>query len=186
MTEPASLFGKLLLAKKGPRESGATRPSAPKEPPIDARSDGTPNQTDQRSVLEGRRATFKKARAAWVAVKAKAESDLERVKDGARMQYLADAEQFPKIENGCKAIDAILDRLDDELRDTLDQYASTSLADTAKLQALAISASSVLDRYIRYVDSDPLLKAVDHKEFADVLVHAPIVKALTTLRRALA
>jgi hypothetical protein len=136
-------------------------------------------------ALEDRRREFKKARAAWVAAKIKAEEDLEQVKDGARTAYLADAKQFPKIVQGCKEIDSILDNLDDELRDTLDQYASTSLKNQNKLRSLADTADEVLDRYRAYVAGNEMMKAIDLKEFADVTVHAPIMKALDDLRRAL-
>jgi len=135
--------------------------------------------------LEDRRREFKTARAAWVAVKFKAEQDLEKVKDGLRMAYLADTEQYPKVVKGCKEIDAILDSLDDELRDTLDQYASTSIRNQAKLHELAETANEVLDRYQKYVAGNALMKAIDMKEFADVTVHSPVMKALSTLCRAL-
>jgi hypothetical protein len=144
-----------------------------------------PPTPEQLEVLEDRRRDFKKARAAWIAVKTKAEADLEKVKDGARMAYLADPEQFPKIDRGCKDIDAILENLDDELRDTLDSYASTPLKNQPKLKQLGEKAVQILDRYRVYVDSNPVLKAIDQKEFADVLIHAPIAKALADLRKAL-
>jgi hypothetical protein len=136
-------------------------------------------------VLEDRRREFKRARAQWVSVKKRAEEDLELVKAGARKVYRADAAQFPKVVAGCKAIDAILDHLDDELRDTLDLYASTPLRAQGKLAALATSATEVLDRYQRYVDADAVMQAIDQKEFADVVVHAPVAKALRDLRKAL-
>ncbi|MBL0147852.1 MAG: hypothetical protein IPP87_03615 [Ideonella sp.] len=142
----------------------------------------TPQQVE---VLEDRRRQFKQARAAWVAVKARAEQDLEKVKDGAHMAYMADPAQFPKMVAGCKAIDEILDNLDDELRDTLDQYASTPLRNQRKLQALAATASETLDRYQKFVASNALMKAIDEKEFADVSIHAPVTKALAVLRKAL-
>ena len=119
-------------------------------------------------------------------VKAGAEQDLEKVKDGAHMAYLADAAQFPKIVAGCKAIDDILDHLDDDLRDTLDQYASTPLRDQRRLEKLAGIAREVLDRYQGFVAGNPMMKAIDEKEFADVTVHAPVTKALRDLRKALA
>ena len=137
-------------------------------------------------VLEDRRRDFKRARAQWVAVKQRAEEDLEKVKSGARMTYMADAAQFPKIVAGCKAIDTILDNLDDELRDTLDRYASTPIRAQDKLAALAATAVEVLDRYQRYVAGDAVMRAIDEKEFANVTVHAPVVKALGDLRKALA
>ena len=91
---------------------------------------------EEKKALEERRALFKKSRAAWITVKAKAEADLEKVKDGARMAYLTDPKQYPKVVKGCKDIDDILDHLDDELRDTLDQYAATPLGNKAKLHTL--------------------------------------------------
>ena len=136
-------------------------------------------------VLEDRRRQFKRARAQWVSVKKRAEEDLELVKAGARKVYRADGAQFPKVVAGCKAIDAILDNLDDELRDTLDRYASTPVRAQGKLAELATSATEVLDRYQLYVDNDPVMRAIDHKEFADVIVHAPVAKALRDLRKAL-
>jgi hypothetical protein len=137
-------------------------------------------------VLEDRRREFKRARAQWVTVKRRAEEDLEKVKAGARMTYMADAAQFPKIVAGCKAIDTILDNLDDELRDTLDRYASTPIRAQDKLATLAATAIEVLDRYHHYVAGNPVMRAIDEKEFADVTVHAPVMKALGDLRKALA
>jgi hypothetical protein len=136
-------------------------------------------------VLEDRRREFKRARAQWVAVKKRAEADLELVKAGAHKVYRADADQYPKVVAGCKAIDAILDNLDDELRDTLDRYAATPLRAQGQLADLAESATAVLDRYQQYVDADPVMRAIDQKEFADVVVHAPVSKALLDLRKAL-
>jgi peptidoglycan hydrolase-like protein with peptidoglycan-binding domain len=163
-----------------PSAAASARPS---EPGADATA--KPPTEQELAALEDRRRDFKKARAAWVAVKTKAEEDVEKVKDGARMAYLADAEQFPKIVKGCKDIDAILDNLDDELRDTLDQYASTPLKNQTKLHSLAATATEILDRYCGYVESNPVMKAIDNKEFADVTIHAPIMKALADLRKAL-
>jgi hypothetical protein len=170
----------------------APAPTAPPPPPTTATAQPAatapqrPPTEQELVVLEDRRREFKKARSAWVAVKTKAEEDLEKVKDGARMAYVADASQFPKVAKGCKDIDDILDNLDDNLRDTLDKYASTPLKDQAKLHTLAATATEILDRYVKYVESNPIMKAIDSKEFADVTVHAPIMKALGDLRKALA
>jgi hypothetical protein len=156
-----------------------------KQKPAEAEAPSKPPTEKEVEVLEERRRDFKKARAAWVAVKTKAEADLEKVKEGARMAYMADAKQFPKIVQGCKDIDEILDNLDDELRDTLDQYASTPVRNQAKLLNLADTAIEILDRYRKYVANNSIMKAIDMKEFANVTIHAPVVKALGDLRKAL-
>jgi hypothetical protein len=162
-------------AEAASASASAATSGGPPEPPT----------AQEMEALEDRRREFKKARAGWVAVKIKAEVDLEKVKDGARTAYLADAKQFPKIVQGCKDIDSILDNLDDALRDTLDQYASTSLKNQNKLRALAATAVEILDRYRTYVAGNEVMKAIDMKEFADVTVHAPVMKALDDLRRSL-
>jgi hypothetical protein len=165
-----------------PGAKAAPRPAAappPEEPTV-------PLTEKQLEEADDRRQEFKKARAAWVAVKNKAEMDLEKVKDGARTLYSADAGQFPKIVQGCKDIDSILDNLDDALRDTLDRYASTPLKQQAKLHELAANAKEILDGYRDYVENNAVMKAIDQKEFADVTIHAPIMKALNDLRKTLA
>ncbi|MEO8564614.1 MAG: hypothetical protein ABI601_21245 [bacterium] len=164
----------------------AAAPEALSEAPEVEADAATPAVLQPIEVLEDRRREFKRARAQWVKVKQRAEADLEKVKAGARMVYMADAAQFPKIVAGCKAIDTILDNLDDELRDTLDLYASTPVRAQAKLATLAATAAEVLDRYQRYVGANEVMRAIDEKEFADVTVHAPVVKALRDLRKALA
>jgi hypothetical protein len=188
------------VAEAAPEQAAA--PAAPAQPKQAARAAAAPpapvadesgepgaaeapTTPQQMEVLEDRRKQFKRARAAWVTVKARAEADLEKVKDGVRMAYMADPEQFPKIVAGCKEIDSILDNLDDELRDTLDQYASTPLRQQTKLHALADTAKQTLDRYQRYVANNGVMRAIDQKEFADVTVHAPVLKALADLRKAM-
>jgi hypothetical protein len=170
---------------QAPAQAAAAAQARSAPPAAAEEAAGPPPTPQQMVVLEDRRRQFKQARAAWVAVKARAEQDLEKVKDGAHMAYMADPAQFPKVVAGCKAIDDILDNLDDELRDTLDQYASTPLRNQVKLQALATTAKATLDRYQQFVASNALMKAIDEKEFADVTVHAPITRALAVLRKAL-
>ena len=175
-------LGVIVGSKASALSASAGQPGAADE----AAADEAPATPQAIELLQDRRREFKRARAQWVAVKQRAEQDLEKVKDGAHMAYLGDAAQFPKIVAGCKSIDDILDNLDDELRNTLDQYASTPLRNQRQLQALAQTATTVLDRYQQFVASNKLMKAIDDKEFANVTVHAPVTKALRDLRKALA
>jgi hypothetical protein len=169
--------------EEGPSEAAQTQVAEQKPAASDATSKAAAEKEVE--VLEDRRRAFKKARATWVAVKNRAEEDLEKVKDGIQLAYIADTKQFPKVVQGCKEIDAILDGLDDELRDTLDQYASTPIQNQARLHSLAAKATEILDRYHSYVANNSLMKAIDMKEFADVTVHAPVMKALGDLRKTL-
>src|SRR5262245_12916093 len=147
--------------------AGSGQPSNghPKQKPDGVATSSKPSVDKKEfEALKDRRRELKRTRAAWVAVKTKAEADLEKVKEGARREYMADADQFPKIVQGCKSIDDILDNLDDELRDTLDEYVATPIKNQAKLIGLAAQASEILDRYLNFVANNALMKAIDLKE----------------------
>jgi hypothetical protein len=180
----AEYFGKGALAAKA--KAAVAQPTDGKQEPDAVGSSAKPQvEKKEVEILEDRRRKLKKARAAWAAVKIKAEADLEKVKEGARQAYMADADQFPKIVQGCKDIDAILDHLDDDLRDTLDQYVATPVKNQTKLLSLAGEAVEILDRYQQFVANSPLMKAIDEKEFADVTIYGPVMKALGDMKKAL-
>jgi hypothetical protein len=132
---------------------------------------------------EDLRKEFKLARKKWVAVREKAEEDLEVVKDGVRNHYMSDVEQFPIAMNSLKKMDEIMDNLSDDLRDALDAYVSTPLAQQAKLQEFGTRARDLVDSFVSYVDKSPLLDAIDKKEFADVQIKAPVSAALRELAK---
>lgn len=128
-----------------------------------------------------RRKEFRKARRGWQAVKEKAIQDLEAVKDGIRDYYLDDPEQFAIASGKLGRLDEIMDNLNDDLRDILDQYVGTPKNRQADRDRLGAEAASLVQRFLDYATSDSLLNAVDQKEFADVVVKAPIEKALKEL-----
>lgn len=132
-----------------------------------------------------RRKEFRKARRAWQTVKERAIQDLEAVKDGIRDYYLDDPEQFKIATGKLNQLDAIMDNLNDDLRDVLDKYVSTPQTRKQELQQLESQATTVVQDFLKYASNDKLLNAVDQKEFADVTVKAPIEKALKDLVKTL-
>ena len=131
------------------------------------------------------RKAFKKARELWVKTRDKAVEDLEQVKQGARNAYMDDLEQFPVVQRKLGDLDEILDNLNDDLRVTLDAYVSTPLRNQQKMQELADEAKQLLGGYMSYVQKSPLLDGIDQKEFANVTMKAPLLKALKQLERAI-
>jgi hypothetical protein len=132
---------------------------------------------------ENLRKEFKEARKRWVAARAKAEQDLEIVKDGVRDYYLNDSVQFPIAMKKLKELDEIMDNLNDDLRNALDAYVSTPLKQQDRLREMATNARLLLDNFGKYVFSSPLLAAIDKKEFANVQIKAPMMAALRDLAR---
>jgi hypothetical protein len=147
---------------------------------------GTPAGAFDTAVQENLRKEFKQARAKWVAVRKKADQDIEFVKDGVRDHYLTDPVQFPIAMKKIKELDEIMDNLNDDLRDALDAYVSTPLKQQDRLREVAANARQLLENFTRYVDKSPLLAAIDAKEFANVQIKAPMVAAMRDLARAIA
>ncbi|HJQ79295.1 MAG TPA: hypothetical protein VJ828_05035, partial [Lacipirellulaceae bacterium] len=134
-------------------------------------------------VQENLRKEFKEARKRWVAIRKKADQDIEIVKDGVRDHYLTDPVQFPIAMKKLKELDEIMDNLNDDLRDALDAYVSTPLKQQDRLREMATNARQLLDNFTKYVNDSALLTAIDQKEFADVQIKAPMMAAMRDLAR---
>ena len=168
-------------------EAGAADTATTAEAPAAApAAEAAPAETTGEDPVEDRRKEFKKARRAWQTVKEQAIQDLEAVKDGIRDYYLDDPEQFKIATGKLNQLDAIFDNLGDELRDKLDEYVSTPRNRQGDLDRLGGEAAEIVQQFLSYASRDPLLNAVDQKEFADVTVKAPIETALKDLVRTLA
>jgi hypothetical protein len=162
-----------------PEEGGA----APQAASAQAPGAGATGGDGATAVQENLRKEFKEARKRWVAVRKKADQDIELVKNGVRDYYLTDPVQFPIAMKKIKELDEIMDNLNDDLRDALDAYVSTPLKQQDRLRERAASASKTLDNFANYVIKSPLLAAIDAKEFADVQIKAPIMAAMRDLAR---
>ena len=161
----------------------STRAQVPPAGAAAAAGGGSAATGEAPSVEENLRKEFKQARKRWVAVRTKAEQDLETVKDGVRDYYLSDPVQFPIAMTKLKELDEIMDNLNDDLRDALDAYVSTPLKQQDRLRATASNAREILDNFTKYVNDSPLLDAIDAKEFADVRIKAPMVMAMRELAK---
>jgi hypothetical protein len=184
-------FRKLKLILPGGQTLEDTEPDTEEEgagpqatraqvPPAGA---GAASGGEATAVQENLRKEFKQARSRWVGVRKKADQDIEAVKDGVRDHYLADPVQFPIAMKKIKELDEIMDNLNDDLRDALDAYVSTPLKQQDRLREAAANARELLEKFTKYVETSPLLDAVDAKEFANVQIKAPMVAAMRDLAR---
>lgn len=172
-------------------ETAATTAVPPQAPPSpNAAATGVPPQAPPQpratdaAATEDRRKEFRKARQAWQTAKEKAIQDLEKVKDGIRDYYLDDPELFKVASSKLSQLDGIMDNLGDDLRDILDKYVSTPKSRQDQLQQLASDASTTVERFLQYVNSDRLLNAVDNEQemgLAELKVREPLEKALRNL-----
>jgi hypothetical protein len=98
--------------------------------------------------------------------------------------YAGDDEEQEAVGNAVKKLDRILEELDESLIDILDR--ALNAADIGERTALHEQSRTILARYIQFVDSDPLLAALDHNPFTPLATHANLKKTLQVLDRSLA
>lgn len=128
---------------------------------------------------------YAKARLAWVAARQKVHGELQKLRTEIRNTF-ADEEEptFPDLEKRLKGLDAILETLNESLADTLDAALNAG-QDEALRSEHHRHAQAQIGEFLAYVDSDPLLSAIDANPFVPVTVHTLLHSTLKALSQAL-
>ena len=119
----------------------------------------------------------------WRPVRTNAGGEIARLKQAIIDEYKAIPEAGEKVDKALKTLDATISRLDDRLTDELDAVLN---ADDSKRPPLAIKARKTLGEYISFVDSDPIMQALDDNDILpDLSVTEPIREKLRRISAAL-
>jgi hypothetical protein len=155
----------------------------------------TPEQTTWvRRVLgvdpaEGRRAAatppaalYAKSRTAWVATRAKVESDIAKLHGALTSAYQGHgaAEILEKAFQ--TRVDALLNALDESLADKLDEV--NRATDAAQRAQLVQQARQIMQRYESYLAGEPLIARLDANPFVPVAIEKTLTATLAALSKA--
>jgi hypothetical protein len=136
-------------------------PPAPPKPPLPGAKTAPPAPPTGREPHPVRLA---KASTAWHGTRSIVDSQCKELKAAIRAHYgNTHPAALREIENNMHKIDAIVDRLDHKLADSL-QKASSAANEAARVAELRI-ARGILNEYIRYVNAEPLIAHMDHNPF---------------------
>lgn len=128
---------------------------------------------------------YAKARLAWLAARQKVHGELQKLRTEIRNTFANEDEPtFPDLENRLNGLDAILDTLDESLADTLDAALNAG-QDEVRRSEHHRHAQAQITEFLAYVDSDPLLSAIDANPFVPVTVHTLLHSTLKALSQAL-
>jgi hypothetical protein len=130
---------------------------------------------------------FTQTRLVWDATRKKVQTELEALAQAIRTtcrQWNEDPnfedEVDPnELEAGLKNLNRILDKLDTRLIDKLDE--ALNAADPAQRQAKHVEAKGLVQEYLAFVNTDPLLAEIDDNGFTATKVRATVLAALTAL-----
>lgn len=131
----------------------------------------------------GGKVLFTQSRLRWDGARKKVQSELRKL-EAAIVAAAQGEPDLDEIVASARGLYRVLDQLDETLIDRLDEAATaTDAASEAKARE---AARQVIARYRGFVDSDPLMLAIDDNPFGKVDVRASVLDALTDLQSRLA
>ena len=128
-------------------------------------------------------AVYAKSRAAWIATRAKVESDIAKVQAALASAYQGHgaAEHLDKTFQ--TRVEAMLNVLDHSLAEKLDEV-NKATAPGQRAQ-LVQQARAIMQRYEDYVAKEPLIAKLDANPFVPVTIQKTLTSTLTALSTAL-
>lgn len=149
-----------LIAAAG---GGTAPPTAPKEPASDGASAKAVSQV-----------AFTQSRLAWDQTRKFVQGELRKL-ESAILAESTEEEDYDAIQNGSKQLYEVLDVLDERLIDKLDEALN---ADGDARRALHGEAREIIDDYLDYVNTDPLMQDIDDSGFVALQIRSTLTSRL--------
>ena len=127
-------------------------------------------------------ALYTKSRAAWVATRAKVESDIAKLHGALTSTYQGHG-AAEHLEKAFQArVEVMLNALDHSLAEKLDEVNQT--ADAGQRAQLVQEARQIMQRYESYLASEPLIAKLDANPFVPVAIEKTLTATLVALSKA--
>lgn len=127
-------------------------------------------------------AMYVKSRMAWVATRAKVESDIARLHGALTSTYQGHG-AAEHLEKAFQArVEVMLNALDHSLAEKLDEVSQA--ADAGQRAQLVQEARQIMQRYESYLASEPLIAKLDANPFVPVAIEKTLTATLAALSKA--
>jgi hypothetical protein len=125
--------------------------------------------------------TFTKVRAAWLATRKKAETDMDKLRSEV-LQSFQGHSRIDDLEQAFRTrVETVLTSLDDQLAHALDDACKAE--DPATHAAHVKTAQDIIKRYEAYVATDPTIAALDKNPFVPLAIQKTFAATLTVLSK---
>ncbi|MGO9261757.1 MAG: hypothetical protein ACLQU1_36460 [Bryobacteraceae bacterium] len=161
----ATVFKELLGGKEilDPAHAGGAAPTAPAQPAKPAQAGAQPAKPAQAAAQAAAQpAKLTQAAVHWTGVRTTVDTKIKELKQVVKARYAKHPELLKEIDKNMLKIDAILDKLDHRLADSLKAGAAAS---AAARQAELRKTRTILDEYKRIVQSERLIAHIDQNPF---------------------
>ena len=122
---------------------------------------------------------YSQARLVWAATRARIQAELKTL-ESAVLEHYAGQAALPEIKRSVRKLDGVMELFDDSLSDALDQ--ALKAEDGGGKQQLHDEVCAILDRYQRYLTTEPIVTALDSNPFVPIKVQATLSASLSTLK----
>jgi hypothetical protein len=127
-------------------------------------------------------ALYAKSRMAWVATRAKVESDIARLHGALTSTYQGHG-AAEHLEKAFQArVEVMMNALDHSLAEKLDEV--NQAADAGQRAQLVQEARKIMQRYESYLASEPLIAKLDANPFVPVAIEKTLTATLAALSKA--
>lgn len=158
-----------LLAKP---VAGAVPVAAPSRAPDPDRPGGTAPAV-----------VYSQSRLVWAATRTRIQADLKTL-ENAVLDHYAGHPVLPDITRSVRKLDSVLVMFDESLSDALEQVLNAG--DVARKQQWHAEAHAIIDRYQRYLTTEPIVTALDGNPFVPIKVQATLAASLMALKAKIA
>ncbi len=134
------------------------------------------------AATAGAAALYVKSRTAWIAARAKVESEIAKLRGALSSAYQGHGAATELEKAFQTRVESMLDALDDSLAEKLDEV--NKALDPGQRAQRVQEAQQIMQRYQSYVAGEPLIAKLDANPFVPVAIEKTLTATLSALSKA--
>ena len=158
--------------------------SAAPAPTASATAPTTPEAPDP--AYTKAKAKFAAARGTWIKVKDQAVNNIHAIRDAMVAEFKSVPELKENLARGVNELDAVAAKFNDDLKRKFDEFTADPPPAVEARDRIKGETLALIGAYRQEIEGNSIYEDLDQREFAQVLVKAPLLKALSGMAKDLA
>lgn len=132
------------------------------------------------------KARFAAARGTWIKVKDQAVNNIHAIRDAMVAEFKDVPDLKENLARGVKELDEVAGKFNDDLKRKFDEFTADPPPPAPDRDRIKRETLGLIEAYRAEIEGNSIYEDLDQREFAQVLVKAPLLKALNGLAKDLA